>query len=126
MRARYITDLHEEIAKELIGRLKRNPQSAMMSYGDLCRLVDNKTDPRNVAGYIGDLSVWCWEIGAPMISALIYNRESGIPGKGFFELYSDLYEKGVKKDDEDMIFVSEVKKVLEYKQWDKLEKYLGL
>ena len=126
MNGRVITDLHEEIAKELIKRLRKNPQSAMMSYGELCKLVGNKTDPRTVAGYIGDLSVWCYEIGAPMISALIYNKESNFPGKGFFTLYSDLYGRGIKKGDEEKIFVNEVKKVFCYKRWDRLEHYLGL
>jgi len=126
MNARVITDLHEEIAKVLIKRLRKNPQSAMMSYGELCKLVGNKTDPRTVAGYIGDLSVWCYEIGAPMISALIYNKESNCPGKGFFTLYSDLYERSVKKGEEELVFVEEVKKVFTYKKWERLEKYLGL
>lgn len=126
MNARNITDLHEEIAKELIGRLRRNPQSAMMSYGELCNLLENKIDPRNIAGYLGDLSIWCWEIGAPMISALVYNQGSNIPGKGFFRLYSDLYEHEVKKDEEAKVFITEVNKVLEYKYWNRLEEYLGL
>jgi len=126
MNTRVITDLHEEIAKELIKKLRRDPQSAMMSYGELCKLVGNKTDPRSVAGFIGDLSVWCYEIGAPMISVLIYNKGSNIPGKGFFTLYSDLYGKRVKKGEEEIIFVDEVNKVFCYKQWERLENYLGL
>lgn len=126
MKAVYITDLHEEIAKELIKRLRRSPQSAMMSYGELCKLVGNKIDPRNIANYIGDLSVWCHKIGAPMISSLIYNQASNMPGKGFFRLYSDLYDRNVKKEDEERVFVDEVNKVLHYRKWDRLEKYLGL
>lgn len=126
MNTRVITDLHEEIAKELIKKLRRDPQSAMMSYGELCKLVGNKTDPRTVAGYIGDLSVWCYEIGAPMISVLIYNKGTNFPGKGFFNLYSDLYGKQIKKGEEENVFVDEVNKVFCYKQWERLEHYLGL
>lgn len=126
MNGREITDLHEEIAKVLIKRLRKSPHSAMMSYGELCKLVGNKTDPRTVAGYIGDLSVWCHEIGAPMISVLIYNKGSNIPGKGFFGLYSDLYGRGVKRGEEEKVFIDEVKKVFHYKRWDRLEHYLGL
>lgn len=126
MMAANITDLHEEIAKELIKRLRKNPQSAMMSYGELCKLIGNKIDPRNISYYIGDLSVWCYEIGAPMISALIYNQGSNMPGKGFFRLYSDLYGRNVKTEDEEIVFVNEVNKVLRYRKWDKLEHYLGL
>ena len=97
-----------------------------MSYGELCKLVGNKIDPRNIANYIGDLFVWCHKIGAPMISALIYNQGSNMPGKGFFRLYSDLYDRNVKKEDEEKVFVDEVNKVLHYRKWDRLEKYLGL
>ena len=126
MKAEQITDLHEEIAKILIKRLRKKTQCAMMSYGELCRLVNNKIDPRNVAGYIGDLSVWCCDIGAPMISSIIYNQSTNMPGKGFFRLYSDLYNRKIKKEDEEKVFVDEVKKVLCYRKWDRLEKYLGL
>lgn len=50
-----------------------------MTYKELCELVENKIDPRNVATYIGDLSIWCSDIDAPMISALIYNQRRNIP-----------------------------------------------
>ena len=126
MNARSITDLHEEIAKVLVNRLKRNPQSAIMTYKKLCELVENKIDPRNVATYIGDLSIWCSDIDAPMISALIYNQRRNIPGKGFFRLFSDLYGGNVKKEEEELVFINELNKVLQYQTWEKLEEYLGL
>lgn len=126
MNARSITDLHEEIAKVLINRLKRNPQSAILTYKELCELVENKIDPRNVATYIGDLSIWCSDIDAPMISALIYNQRRNIPGKGFFRLFSDVYGRNVKKEEEELVFINELNKVLQYQTWDKLEEYLGL
>ena len=56
MRPEYITDSHEEIAKLLIHLLRTNPDYAVMTYGELCDLLDNKIYPRNVSMYLGDLS----------------------------------------------------------------------
>ena len=55
----------------------------LITYNDLCKEIDNQTDPRNVASYLGDISCWCAEIGAPMLSAVVINNKSNRPGKGF-------------------------------------------
>lgn len=125
-----ITDIHEEIVKVLL-RLLRNKgkkvkSAGVITYGDLCARIEHKASPRTVAGYLGDISCWCHEIGAPMLSVMVINKEKNHPGKGFFTLYGDLYEMNVKKGHEDMVFISELNKVHRYKEWERLEAYLGI
>ena len=126
MYAQCITNIHEDIIKVLISRLEHNPERAIFTYDDLCREIGNQVHCRSVASYLGDISCWCDEIGAPMLSALVINKNSNRPGKGFFRLYSYLYGIPVKSSDEDLVFVSELQKVMQYPNWGDLKFYLGI
>ena len=126
MNAQMITNIHEDIVNVLLGKLERNPRSIIITYSDLCKEIDNQTDSRNVASYLGDISCWCAEIGAPMLSAVVINNKSNRPGKGFFRLYSEIYEENVKAADEERVFIEEYKKIIKYDHWDDLKLYLGI
>ena len=126
MKAQMITNIHEDIVKVLVGRLNKNPEHAIITYDELCKTIGNQVDCRNIASYLGDISCWCTEIGAPMLSALVINQKNNRPGKGFYKLYAELYGVPVRSLDEDVVFVSEYEKVSEYPKWDDLKFYLGI
>jgi hypothetical protein len=86
--------------------------------------IDNLVTPLNTSTYLGDLSTWAYENGAPMISAMVINQKQLQPGNGFFILYHDLTGKNI--GDKEAVFRSELKKVKEYGQWDKFALSLGI
>ncbi len=61
-----------------------------------------------------------------MLSVLVINKHENRPGKGFFRLYSDLHGMPVKSLDEELVFVTELKKVMKYRKWTELKYYLGI
>ena len=126
MNAQMITNIHEDIVRVLIERLEKRPEQAFLTYDELCRKIENQVGCRNVASYLGDISCWCGDIGAPMLSALVINGHSNRPGKGFFKLYAELHGLPMKQLDEEVIFVSEAQKVIRYHKWNKLKFYLGI
>ena len=73
-----------------------------------------------------DISYWCTEIGAPILSILVINQRNNRPGKGFYKLYSELYGIPIRSLDKEAVFISEYKKVSKYKNWDDLKFYLGI
>lgn len=118
----YMNDIHVAIAEVLFSLLRENSKNALITYGDLCERIDNMVTPRNSASYLGDLSVWCSEYGAPLISVLVVNSRAYIPGSGFFDLYEEEY--GIKVIDKETAFRDELEKVRLYEDWDGFAEYL--
>ena len=79
------------------------------------------------AGRLQVISVIYREIDAPMLSALVINKDENMPGKGFFTLYAELNGIArVKDEDKLKIWIDEYHKVINYREWDKLLSYLGI
>ena len=51
-----ITNIHEDVAKILVDRIKKHGENARIYYSDLCSLIDNVVGCRQIASYIGDIS----------------------------------------------------------------------
>ena len=126
MNKNIITNIHEDIVTVLVERLKKNPSESVITYSELCQKIGNQVNCRNVASYLGDISCWCNEIGAPMLSALVINRKNNRPGKGFYKLYSELHETSLKNMDEELVFVYELKRIFNYHNWMDFKFYLGI
>ncbi len=119
-----MNSVHIAIAEVLFEMLRDNPQNALITYGDLAEKIGSIVTARNTASFLGDLSSRAYEEGAPLLSALVVNSKEYMPGKGFFDLYTEL--SGIKVADRDKVFKSELKKVREYKNWDKFAISLGI
>ena len=119
-----ITEIHIALAEVLLENINQEKNNAMIKYKDMCEKANNIIDPRGSAGYLGDLSEFCYENKLPLISAMVVNEKEYMPGAGFFRLYTDLTGKEV--EDKNELFKSELKKVREYDNWNKLINLLGL
>lgn len=119
-----LNNIHISLARELLLCLKHDREQALITYGEMCNRADNIIDPRGSSGYIGDLSLFCYENDMPLISVMVVNGDTYMPGAGFFRLYTNLTGNNV--DDEFSVFKEELKKVREYEHWYRLSDLLGL
>ena len=118
-----LTKLHKDLARQLLWRLANDSDNALITYGELCSLVDNQVQPRACGNYLGALSEFCFEYDMPLISAIVTNKEF-VPGSGFYELYRDLTGDYETTDGE--IFSQMYKDVVNFQDWGKLAQLLGL
>ena len=119
-----LNNIHISLARELLLCLKHDREQALITYGEMCNRADNIIDPRGSSGYIGDLSLFCYENDMPLISVMVVNGDTYMPGAGFFRLYTNFTGNNV--DDEFSVFKEELKKVREYEHWYRLSDLLGL
>lgn len=119
-----LSNIHMSLARELLLCLKHDGDQALITYGEMCNRANNIIDPRGSAGYIGDLSLFCYENDMPLISVMVVNSDTYMPGAGFFRLYTNL--TGNTVDDEFSVFKEELKKVRDYEHWYKLSDLLDL
>ena len=72
-----LTQVHKELAKHLLWRIAKanNPDNIIITYGELCSLVDNQVQPIACGNYLGALSEFCFEHNMPLISAMVTNTD---------------------------------------------------
>lgn len=121
-----LDSIHLALAEQLLLSIKREGKKALITYGELCKKSGDVVTPRNSAGYIGDLSIICYENDMPLISVMVVNGEKYEPGPGFFKLYSDLTSTVVNEDNRRKVFKEELQKVREYNHWGEFAKILGI
>lgn len=119
-----MNEIHLALAEQLLLSIKQDGKKALITYGDLCDRAGNIVSPINCSGYIGDLSVACYENDMPLISVMVVNGDKYMPGAGFFKLYYEL--TGIPVDDEYKTFKEELQKVRDFKDWGTLAEMLGL
>lgn len=118
-----LTELHKDLARQLLWRLANDPNNSLITYGDLCSLVDDQVQPIACGNYLGALSELCFQYDMPLISAIVINKEF-VPGAGFYELYRDLTGDYETIDEE--IFSQMYKDVVNFQDWGKFAQLLGL
>lgn len=119
-----ITNIHKCLARELLICINDDKEQALITYKEMCNRANNIIDPRTSSGYIGDLSLICYENDMPLISVMVLNGDTYMPGSGFFRLYTEL--TGNEVYDEFSVFKEELNKVREYENWDRLVELLNL
>ena len=94
----------------------------LLTYSDLCRICKIDISPRLLGAPLGEISSIAYELGLPLLSALVCNKSTSMPGDGFYQLFVDL--KGKSKDP-DEAWVKEVADIYACNEWDRLLDYLN-
>lgn len=118
---------HLKIAKVLVEEIKYKQN---IFYKDLRKQVGMPPEKMTTLWeYLGDLSSFCSYYEMPLISAMVINTTTGLPGgntdSGFYGLYRDLKGIEVKSNNQKItVFNEEWKLIKEYDDWDRLIKLL--
>lgn len=92
---------HEEIINNedklvgiaLVKHILANIYNPLICYSDLARRVGYSTGHGTLDCHLGNLSAFCEANGMPLISAVVINKETSLPGNGFFTyFYGDIPE----------------------------------
>lgn len=104
-----------EILKILIDHVNKHKRGEWLSYKELAEKVGKiSVVPHNLGLYLGRVSQFCMDNGAPPISVVVGNIEDGEPGAGFFELITG---RKIKKEDRMTIRVNKVEEVYDCEDW---------
>lgn len=118
-----LNDIQKQLAEQLLlSILKKEPT---VNYSELAERVSPPMNPRNVGHNIGQVSLLCHELGLPLLSAKVINKNTGSIGEGFFPLYKMMGIPTEGKSEKEL-FHEELKAIRTCDEWYKLEDYLGL
>lgn len=93
-----------------------------ITYNQLSEKLDRQIAPINLGHPIGDLSYISHDLDLPLISVLVVNQDTHIPGDGYFRLSSQLKDFSEIEAMND--FQNEASRVYECNEWHKLLDYL--
>ena len=105
---------------EIAGILARRclDYEPLITYGELAQRLSYDISPRNLDGFLGQLSDFCRDHGMPLLTVIVVNQANCRPGAGFFKYFFP----HVEKENWDEIFVTEYQAVLDFKHWHRLIK----
>ena len=104
-----------DVAINLLRHILENNE--IIQYGELAKLLSPPMEnPRNLDRPLGCISDACKENGLPLLSVMVVNKETSMPGDGFFKyFYPQLKsEQWIEK------FIEEYKKVQQFDKWNKV------
>lgn len=82
-----LDELCINIIEQLLLELKINNEKALITYRDLAEKLAFDINPRNLDNPLGVISDYCKEQGMPLLSTLVVNKETYMPGAGYFKYY---------------------------------------
>lgn len=103
-----------EIAEKLLTFIIENP-GKLITYGDLSRQLSFPMNPRNIEQPLGRISFACKDNGLPPISVMVVNKDTMMPGDGFFKAY---YPQLKTKDEQWKKCFEDMDKVKRFEDWD--------
>lgn len=92
------------------------PDNLLITYGQVARLLPYNYSPRNLDKPLGVLSSYCREMGLPLISTIVVNQETMMPGAGYFKEFFP----GAKEIQWPEIFDREFNRIKEWHDWTPL------
>lgn len=118
-----LTERQKKLAEQLlITIIKKEPT---VTYSELAERIAPPMHHRNVGKDIGEISKLCHQMGLPLISAKVVNKNSHSVGNGFFGLCKEL-GINIGKGSERELCKQELEKIRECTEWYKLAEYLNL
>lgn len=118
-----LTDVQVKLAEQLLLSVKNKEMN--IEYNELASRINPPIHWRQVGRNIGEVSKLCHELGLPLISAKVVNKNSQRAGDGFYPLYEMLGIPTEGKTEKEL-FRQERAAIRSCKEWYKLEDYLGL
>jgi len=105
--------MKEQIREMLIQVARQNNTISYSEVGEAVELdMANPGERSKLANTLDQINREEHELGRPLLSAVVVQKESGHPGTGFFELAREL---GKQKPDEDnqIFFTNELKRIFD-------------
>ncbi|MEG6586327.1 HNH endonuclease [Dendrosporobacter sp. 1207_IL3150] len=118
-----LTDVQIKLAEQLLISVIKKEN--IIYYHELAERINPPIFHRNVGKQIGEVSTLCHELGLPLLSAKVVNKDTNTAGAGFYPLY-EMYGIDTQGLSEKELFKLELKKIRECKEWYKLADHLGL
>lgn len=126
-----VTDIQKYIIEILLNQIIKS--DTRIEYGKLSQILEEKynvtINPHTVLPVIiGDISKLCHQLGLPMLSMIVVNKNTQLPGEGFYKLYDELHNTNIcgNKFFEDKIRKQIKEDLLNCNNWNKLTDHLGL
>lgn len=111
-----------DVGKILLNRVKKLKEP-LITYGELAQLLlPTEINPRNLDDPLGNLSDQCKELGLPLISTIVVNKDTMQPGAGYFNYYFPR-TKELRRIE---IFIEQYDRVKKCHDWMALAERLGL
>ena len=117
-----LNDTERQFAEQLLLAVKN--REFTVTYGELAERVVPPANPRNVGRNIENISILCHELGLPLLSAMVVNKQSGKAGEGFYPLYEKLGIPIEGRTETELCY-EEHTAIYDCTDWYKLEDALG-
>ena len=85
-----LTDVQKKLAEQLLLSVKNHEMN--VEYNELAARIKPPIHWRQVGKNIGEVSKLCHELGLPLLSAKVVNKNTQKAGEGFYPLYAMLEE----------------------------------
>lgn len=96
----------------------------VITYNELSKRIDGQLSPRNLGDPIGRLSEISHELGLPLISVIVVNQETTIPGDGYYRFAASI--KGISEVQAMNDFQQETEDCKQCEDWSKLLGYIDI
>lgn len=118
-----LNEVQRKLAEQLLLSVKNKEMN--VEYNELAQRITPPIHWRQVGKNIGEISKLCHELGLPLLSAKVVNKNSQRAGEGFYPLY-ELLGIPTEGKTEKELFRQERDAIRNCTEWYKLEDYLGL
>lgn len=107
-----------DVSKILLKHIEQaqTPDDLLITYGKVAHLLPYDYNPRNLDRPLGTLSRHCKELGLPLISTIVVNQDTMMPGAGYYREFFP----SAKEIQRTEIFVREFNRVKEWHNWASL------
>ena len=118
-----LTEVQKKLAEQLLITIKNHEMN--VTYSELAERIRPPIHHRQIGKNIGQISLLCHELGLPLLSAKVVNKNTHVAGEGFYPLYEMMGIPTNGKTEQEL-YKAERQAIRDCKEWYKLEDYLGL
>ena len=118
-----LNEVQRKLAEQLLLSVKNKEMN--VEYNELAQRISPPIHWRQVGKNIGEISKLCHELGLPLLSAKVVNKNSQRAGEGFYPLYEFLGIPTEGKTEKEL-FRQERDAIRNCTEWYKLELKAGL